>query len=211
MTAYEVEWVLETIKANVPTLVASLGWASLGTTHLGAVESDALGFSALGATALGGVSWDNIPLELVDRDDSDSFEADDIRSRSGRLEQNNIVSASLVDRASDPLGYEYDAEVEGVVGIRIEGLHVNQRGHIDPNGTLPPADGEQGAPFRDLVRAVRESLMMSRTYPTTPSPNTDHYTVQITNEAPQSSNYRDYYRHDLDVLLRGDEHLNRLP
>lgn len=167
----EVDWVLETIKAN---------WSA-------------------GA-------WTDVPLERINRDNSELLEGD-IRSRSEELERSNYVGASLVDRDSDPLGTEYDLDVETVVGLRIEGLHADQWGNVDPDASLPPTESGGPVPFDGLVREIRHALLRDRTYPETDTPDTDHYTVLITNESPDSAAYRDYYRYDFDVVLQGDETL----
>ncbi|WP_254766505.1 hypothetical protein [Salinilacihabitans rarus] len=151
-------------------------------------------------------AWADVPLERIDRDNSELLEGD-IRSRKEDLQRSNYVGAALADRATSPLGFEYDHEVEAVVGVRVEGLHADQWGHVDPDGALPPTADDDGVPFDALVREIRKTLLRDRTYPQTNTPDTDHYTVLVTNESPDSAAFRDYYRYDLDVILRGDEKL----
>ena len=139
------------------------------------------------------------PLRRVDRDESELFESD-IRERKGELEKANYVGAALDDRSTTARGPGYDHHVEAVVGVRIVGLHHSEWGHVDP-------DGVDGIPWDELVRRIRDALLAERNYPSINSPDGTYHTLEITNESPQSANYRDYYRHDFDVLLHGEEDL----
>lgn len=140
------------------------------------------------------------PLKRVDRDESRILEGD-LRKRKGDLQDANFVGATLADRDPTPIGTEYDHAVEAVVGVRIEGLHHSEYGHIDP-------DGVEGIPFDSLVRRLRDAVLAERTFPNVGSADGTYTDLQIANEAPQSSDYRDYYRHDFDVLFHGYEDLS---
>jgi hypothetical protein len=142
------------------------------------------------------------PLKRIDRDESTILDGD-IRSRTAELEKANYVGASLVDVSSSPIGTEYDHSREAVVGVRIEGLHHSQFGHVDPSGS-------DGIPFGDedgLVDRLRDALLVERTYPDAGSTDVTYTDLQVVNEAPQSNTYGDYYRHDFDVLFTGYETL----
>jgi len=140
-----------------------------------------------------------VPLKRVNRDESEILE-DDIRKRKGDLQQANFVGATLADRDPEPLGFEYDHEVETVVGVRVEGLHAAEWGHIDPAGA-------DGIPWDELVRRIKRALLAERTDPAVGAPDTDYHSLLITNVAPNSASYRDYYRTDFDVVFQGDETL----
>jgi len=141
------------------------------------------------------------PLKRVNRDESRILEGD-IKSRKGELKTANFVGATLADVANQPIGTEYDHDREAVVGVRIEGMsgRDGEWGHIDP-------DGNEGVPFATLVQDIRSALLSTRTFPDAGRDNVSYTDLQITNEAPQSSNYSDYYRHDFDVVFNGFEEL----
>lgn len=163
------------------------------------------------ATSWPAGDWTDVPLRRVNRDDSRNIDlTDDPRRLTDDLKRSNYVDASYADRAGTPVGTEYDHDLETAIGVRIVGLHVSQYGYVDPDGEWPPApvDGENwGVPFDPLVRAVRQAILSNRTHPDVEAPDTDYHTVTITNEAPQWSNYADYYAHSFDVVFRGYEEL----
>lgn len=150
-----------------------------------------------------------VTLKRVNRDDSSVYDGSEsldlnepIHKRSDSLEGGNYVSATLADRAPEPSGFEYDHELETVVSLRVEGM-TSQRGlygHVD-------SDGENGVPFSVLIRKIRRTLLASRSYPQTDVPHTEYYTLLVTNDDPQSNEYRDFYRYEMDVVFQGDEQL----
>ena len=90
-----------------------------------------------------------------------------------------------------------------MVGIRIEGLHHSEWGHVDP-------DGVEGIPFDadgGLVDKIQRALLAQRTYPAAGGTAVTYTDLRVTNEAPQSSNYSDYFRTDFDVVFNGFEDL----
>jgi len=157
---------------------------------------DEYGVSSLptGTTAVGSEP----PLELVDRDDAE-FESGR-RSRSGELTNANIVSIASTDDDTTAIGTEYDHSIERICSVRIEGLHHSEFGHIDP-------DGNEGAPWRSLVRIVRRAILLAREYPQTASPDVGYTHLRLVNGVDQSSDYSDYYRYDVDVIFDGFEQL----
>ena len=140
-----------------------------------------------------------VPLRRVDRDESKVLEGD-IRTREGELKKANYVGATLAGRTPTPIGTEYDHAVETVVGVRVEGLHADEWGKIDPSG-------QEGIDFTELVGRCRNALLAERVFPNVTGADATYHTLRITNEAPQSANYRDYYRYDFDVVFRGYEDL----
>lgn len=142
------------------------------------------------------------PLKRVDRDASQILEGD-IRDRTGELKTANFVGAAHVDRDAAPIGTEYNLDVEGVVGVRIEGLHHSGWGHIDPEGFNAPAfDGAGG-----LVQDIKTALYDARTFPDAGRPAVDFTDLRLTNQAPQSHLWADYFRYDFDVVFQGYEEL----
>ncbi|WP_436344500.1 hypothetical protein [Natronorubrum sp. FCH18a] len=125
-----------------------------------------------------------------------------MHKRSDSLESGVYVGATLADRATGPVGTEYDHQIETVVGITLEGMtsQGDNWGHVDP-------DGENGVPFSMLVRQIRRTLLQSRGYPDPGTPHTSYTDLRITNDDPQSSEYRDFYRYQLDCVFRGYESL----
>lgn len=144
------------------------------------------------------------PLDRVDRDDSDILEGN-IRSRTGELKDANYVGAGTASVARTPIGTEFDNRVERVIGVRIEGLHVDQWGHVDPGGV-------EGIPFDDgsgssLVDRLQTALNTEREFPGVGRSGTTYTTLYVENDAPQSTQYRDYYRYDFDARFVGYETL----
>lgn len=139
------------------------------------------------------------PLQRVDRDESRILEGD-IRTREGELQESNFVGAALANRPSEPVGFEYDRRAEAIVSVRIEGLHVDQWGHVDPSGS-------NGIAFHELVRRCRDAIYAGREFPAANPQDVTYHTLFVENESSQSSQHRDYYRTDFDVRFRGYESL----
>jgi hypothetical protein len=139
------------------------------------------------------------PLRRVDRDDSEILEGN-IRDHTGELRQANFVGASLADENSSPSGSQYDHKYERVVGLRIEGLHESKYGHIDP-------DGADGVVWETLKDDIRRAILTDRTFPNAGRSTVTYTDVQLANPAPQSDNWADYYRYDVDLVFRGYEEL----
>ena len=136
------------------------------------------------------------PLKRVDRDASQVLEGD-IRERTGELKTANFVGAAHVDHEEEAEGPEYNLRVEDVVGVRIEGLHHSEWGHVDPDGAKGAAfDGEGG-----LVQQLKSALYEARTFPDAGRLAVDYTHLELTNHAPQSHLWSDYFRYDFDVVL----------
>lgn len=143
-----------------------------------------------------------VPLRRVDRDESELLEGD-ISKRTADLTDANYVGASLADVSNEPVGTEYDHDREVVVGVRIEGLTHREYGYVDPSGSAGvPFDADGG-----LVDRIRDAILVERHYPAAGKSGVTYTDLQITNEAPQSSDYQDYYRYDFDLVLNGYEDL----
>lgn len=150
-------------------------------------------------------SFDDIPIARVNRDNSDELDTD-IRSNQRELQESNYVSAAYVDRDDSPIGTEYDSRVDGLtIDVRIEGLHADEYGYIDPTASLPPTAGD-AVPFYELHREIRDSILAGRRFPNTDS-DIDYTDLQVTNATPLSYEHADYYRYDFDVVFAGYEEL----
>lgn len=139
-------------------------------------------------------------LERVNRDDSEVL-GENIRTSRGDLQKAAYIGATHADTVRDPIGTEYDADREVVVGVRLTGLHWGDHGHIDP-------DGENGIPFDELVRRCKDALWSERTWPDANSREDVYYeNLELQNEANTSQQYTDFYRADWDVVFSGYEDL----
>ena len=138
------------------------------------------------------------PLDLIDR--QDVKDEDDIEQRKKELTRGNIVSIASVDESTTAIGTEYDHDIERVAGIRIEGLTADKYGYVDESGA-------DGMPWPSLVRVIRRAILRARRFPDTGTPSIDYTELELTNAAPQSQTWADYYRWDVDVLFDGFERL----
>lgn len=149
----------------------------------------------------------SVVVKRVDRDNAEIYDgsgslsmASSIRSRSGELEKGVFIGATLADSAPTPRGFDYNTTIERTVGVRIEGLHETEWGHVDP-------DGADGVPFDELVERVRQALYAAREFPAAGDDGVEYGTLFIENEAPNSSAYADFFQHSLDVRFRGRQSL----
>jgi len=145
-----------------------------------------------------GAAGEEPPLAIVDRADVET--EDGTRERVGDLATANYVSIASVDEATEPIGTEYDHALEHVAGLRIEGVHHTEWGHVD-------ADGQEGAPWPSLKRVIRRGVLRARTFPDPGTPNIDYTDLRLANQSDQSQNYADYYRYDADIIFDGYEEL----
>lgn len=149
-------------------------------------------------------TYADIPLERVDREDSDQLDGN-VRSHTGDLQANNFVGAALASRPREPIGSGFDYSVEAVVTVRVEGLHTTEHGNIDPSASLPPSTAGDPVPFNDLVDEIQDAVQSNRTFPSVGRSDTDYTDVQLQNDTRRSSEYGDYYRADFELLFRGYE------
>jgi hypothetical protein len=144
-------------------------------------------------------TYGDIPIERVDRDNSELLDGN-VRSHSEDLQASNYVGATVADAGRQPIGTEYDLDVETIAGVRVEGLHHHQRGHVDP-------DGNEGVPFDELEQLLRDPLWTRRAYPDAGNSRTTYHTLRIENDTQASSDYGSYFRTDFDVRFDGYEDL----
>jgi len=132
-----------------------------------------------------------------------------IHQRAGALERGVYIGAAYTDRSDEPIGTEYDHELETVVGVRIEGAHVSEWGAIDPQkGTANAASRDYPTTSWDtLVSTIRRAILTEREFPDPGRANVGYKDLKIANEADSSSDYTDYYRYDFDVRFLGFETL----
>lgn len=176
-----VDWTLEQIKDNV------IGYSNQEYGTTGYITDYTLR------------DGDQVTLKRVDRDTSTILDGN-VRKHTDDLQTAAFVGVSYVDRSQQAIGTEYDHQLEEVVSVRIEGLDAAEYGHIDP-------DGDIGIPFTTLVTRIRNAVLKGRKYPDAGGTNASFTHLLISNEAPQSRNYGDYYRHDFDVVFDGFEEL----
>lgn len=142
------------------------------------------------------------PLERVNRDTSELLDGN-IRDRKNDLQEANYVGVTLSDFDAEPIGTEFDQNVEIIVGVRIEGLHHSEWGHIDPDGN----NGVQFSANGGLVDQITDALQTEREFPNISNPDITYKSLYLQNHAPQSSQYADYFRYDFEVRLTGHEEL----
>lgn len=147
------------------------------------------------------------PLRRVNRDESrlyDTTAAVDlsapIHTRKAELQRSNLVGVASQSRENDPLGTAYNVRTDVVLSVRIEGLHYTEHGNIDPDAT-------DGVAFDALCEDIRGALYDVREYPSDPDFPDAKLDLRIENEDYQSSDYKDYYRREFDVVFRGRETL----
>ncbi|KZX49297.1 hypothetical protein [Haloarcula sp. K1] len=150
----------------------------------------------------------DVVIKRVDRDDAQVYEGSQsvdmttpITERTGELQTGCFIGATQASGAEEPIGTEYDLDIEHVVGLRVEGLHESQFGHVDPAG-------EDGIPFDELKHRIRMALYNGREYPSAGRSNVSFTHLQLTNPAPQSDDWQHYFRWDVDVVFDGFEDLS---
>lgn len=151
-------------------------------------------------------TYANIPLERVDRTESDHLDGS-VRSHTEDLQADNFVGATLSGRAATPIGTEYDHGIETVVPVRIEGLHTTTYGKIDPDASLPPGNANDPVPWEELVYEIRDAILTERKEPATGRSGISYRDLIVQDWTDDSADYGDYYRADFDVVFRGYETL----
>jgi hypothetical protein len=111
----------------------------------------------------------------------------------------NIVSVSpSPDRQEQPIGTEFDLEVDDAVNIVIEGVHVGETGEIgDPDE------------FRQLKNEVRRALLAARVWPKRNPDGKTHYHTAVPQNAgrPPEDEQANYFAYTFDLGFRGYEEL----
>lgn len=157
----------------------------------------------------GEASLADVPLERIDRDNSDLLDDTPVHEHSVDLEEMNYVGARLTSRPQQPTGTEYDLMGDAVVGVRVEGAHVSEFGAIDPQkGTA--SEASRSYPTTDwdsLTENIRRAIFTDRTFPSVGRSNAAFKDLFVENWADQSAEFSDYYRLDFDVRFSGFETL----
>lgn len=177
MSAPEVAFVLDAVDDNLT------GGGNAGAGYFGAGHDD----------------LEDLPVERIDRDDSDILERG-IHRASDDLNRSVYVGAGLATRTTSPIGTEYDHDLQTAVGVRIEAAHHSEWGKVDPSG-------DNGVPFDEIVQGVRAAILQEREFPSPERGNTEYTHLALANDQDRSADYADYYRYDFDVLFEGFETL----
>jgi len=150
------------------------------------------------------------PLRRVDRDNTLLYDGGgtfdmggSTRSRTGELQRANFVGASYADRGDGYAGTSPSLDIEEVVGLRVEGLHHSEYGHVDPLGEDGVIfHGTDGALVQQIVDALYDALQY---------PDAGRSPVGFTHLSidyfPDVSAYADHYDYRLDVRFDGFEEL----
>lgn len=153
--------------------------------------------------------FDDVPLDRVDGDNNQIL-GENIRTKTQELQDNNYVTAAYVGKTADPIGTEYDLDIDATVRVRVAGLHHSEHGLVDPEAEFPPSSASSPVPFNDvdgLVGAIKDALYADRTFPDVAA-DYDEKSVIINNEpGPLSYEYGDYYLYEFEALIDGFEEL----
>lgn len=150
----------------------------------------------------------DIPLERIDRDNSNLLDRSDPHEHSTDLQEMNYVGAALADTSRSFVDPSANYDVERVVSVRLEGAHVSEHGAIDPYAGTADANGNATWPttqWTALVDDVQSAIDAEVTFPDVDRADTTYKDLRIANDTDLSSNYSDYYRRDFDVLFMGFE------
>jgi len=144
------------------------------------------------------------PLTRVDRDASEAYgPGDSIDMGAGErritqeLRNTNVVGATLADRATTPIGTEFDHEVETTVGVRLLATG-GDYGHVYPAANLR---------FDTLVERCRDAVAAGRQYPDVGRADVTYHSAFVESDAPQLADTQDLFRYDFDVRFVGYEAL----
>lgn len=152
----------------------------------------------------GANSLADVPLERIDRDNSDLLDDTPVHQMGAELEEMNYVGVASASTQDEPLGTTYNLRTTRVVSVRLMGAHVSEYGAIDPQ------DGSHSYPTRtwdSLKDDLRRTLYVPRKTPSVGQSNAAFKDLFIENQADTSSNYADFYRWDCDIRFEGFETL----
>lgn len=154
----------------------------------------------------------NVPLERIDRDNSDLLDDSPTHEMTPDLEGMNYVGAATASISDEPLGSDYDVETTRTVDVRVVGAHASEFGAIDPqSGTADAINTTHNTTtWTSLVDTIRSSILQksNRTFPTVNNrSNIGYKDLFIENWQDQSRNYGDHYRLDFTVRFVGFEDL----
>lgn len=157
-------------------------------------------------------SLSEVPLERVDRDNSDLMDSTPVHQHSVELQETNLVGAATATRDDTPLGTEYDLRTERTVDVKVEGAHVSEMGAIDPQAGTADAVNRNypTTTWDDLIENVRLAILQAdnRTYPTVSGrTNVGFKDLFVENWDNQASSFSDYYLLTFSVRFSGFEDL----
>jgi hypothetical protein len=109
--------------------------------------------------------------------------------------EGNVVSVRTVNRDRTPVGTEFDYRFVATLSVRLEGVHTDERGGIDPTGS-------NGVPWQDLTRELEAALDRDRTFPTS---DANVLSMVTSLDRDFSGDLKDNYRADYTVEIRGYE------
>lgn len=137
----------------------------------------------------------DVPLERIDRNNFINLDQGDRHRMSEQLDRTNLVGAGIGSLTPTPVGTDYNHNTDIVVGLRLEGAHHTEHGHIDP-------DGNNGVAWDTLKDKVHDAIMEDRLQPSVSNrPNRDYRHILELNVVDRSSEYLDYYRFDADYVF----------
>jgi len=150
------------------------------------------------------------PLRRVDRDNALLYDGGGtfdmsaaMREKTGKLKQANFVGATYASRSDEYIGTKPDLDLGETVGIRIEG-YSGSYGNVDPLG-------QDGVVFSgtdgSLVQQIIDTLYAGLKFPDAGRTPVAFTHLSLTNHAPQSDDWQDYHRYDVDVTFDGFEQL----
>lgn len=150
-----------------------------------------------------------IPLERIDGDNAENLDGETgwTHSHSADLEEMNLMVASLSERPQTPMGTEYDLRGDAIVSCRVEGVHVDEHGAINPSTGDDATPTGNATDWDTLTDNIRRAILTNRTYPSVGRANTSYKDAFIENWNDQSSSFSDYYLLTFDVRLGGFEDL----
>jgi hypothetical protein len=143
-------------------------------------------------------------IRRIDRDEPEVLETGQ-RQRSIDLEDAVAISAGLAGKSREPLGTEFNYDIQTEIDLRIEAVHESEFGAISGINE-----------FTGLTDRVKRALNEARTFPDVdPAPAPDvgqigrvaYLDLRIVDETVQSGGRADYYRSNLTVQLRGRKQL----
>lgn len=100
---------------------------------------------------------------------------------------NVLLVGTSISRDDQALDLYFNIKVDAAIGIRIEGVHESDRGHV--------ADA---ADFLALVEAAKDAIWAERQWPLA-----GYYMLDIGDEHDRSVTEKDYFRYDFRVGFSG--------
>jgi hypothetical protein len=138
-------------------------------------------------------------LVRINRDEPFIIETGE-RTQAVNLDNVAAVGVSLASRSRELFGTSPQYRVETVLDVRIEAKPEPEKGQI--------ADS---ASFKTLVASVQAAINSRLKYPDVPSDDPlgriEYLDLQIENDDDQEQDYKNYYRFDFSIRMRGNQEL----